>query len=222
MSDPDRPAREETVPEVPAAEVPAPGVSVLDQAAPARPTSADPTTARPAFKRLPPRFGGRGPVGGGPRERIEILVDADACPVKDEIYKVAGRHGIAVAVVAHGHIRVPAEPLIRFVRVAEGFNAADDWIAERARPGLIVITTDVPLAHRALGAGAAVVQPTGRILDEASIGMALATRDLMEDLRSGGEQTGGARPFSARDRSTFLSALDTVIMWLKRAGHPVA
>ena len=190
---------------------------MTDDAASARPTVARPTFARPALRRP----GGRTPAGDGPRERIELLVDADACPVKDEIYKVAGRHGIAVAVVAHGHIRVPAEPLIRFVRVAEGFNAADDWIAERARPGLIVVTTDIPLAHRALAAGAAVVQPTGRILDEASIGMALATRDLMEDLRSGGEQTGGPRPFSARDRSAFLSALDTMIMRLKRAGHPI-
>jgi uncharacterized protein YaiI (UPF0178 family) len=147
---------------------------------------------------------------------IRIYVDADACPVKDEIYRVAARHRLPVVVVAVGFIRVPQDPLIE--RVAAGTNpdAADDWIAERAGATDIVITADVPLASRCFKSGATVIAPNGRPFTEDSIGMTLAVRNLMHDLRSSGEVTGGPRPFSPRDRSTFLSALEESIRRLQR------
>jgi uncharacterized protein YaiI (UPF0178 family) len=149
---------------------------------------------------------------------IEIYVDADACPVKAEIYRVAERHGLKVFVVSNSFIAVPREPWIERVLVSAGMDAADDWIAERAAPGSIVITTDVPLASRGVKAGAVVIAPTGKVFDEDSIGMAVATRNLLHGLRSAGEITGGPKPFSPRDRSQFLSALDQAIVRLKRAG----
>jgi uncharacterized protein YaiI (UPF0178 family) len=149
---------------------------------------------------------------------IEILVDADACPVKAEIYRVAERHRVPVRVVANSFMSVPRDPLVERVVVGSGFDAADDWIALRARPGAIVVTADIPLAGRCLKAGAEVIGPTGRPFTQASIGMALATRELMENLRAMGEMTGGPKPFSARDRSAFLSALDVAINRLRRAG----
>jgi uncharacterized protein YaiI (UPF0178 family) len=149
---------------------------------------------------------------------ITIYVDADACPVKAEIYRVAERHGIRVFVVSNSFLAVPRDPLIERVVVGSGFDAADDWIAERAGPGAVVVTADIPLAHRCVTAGADVIGPTGRPFTEASIGMALATRNLMEDLRAMGDATGGPKPFSAKDRSAFLSALDLAIVRLKRAG----
>jgi uncharacterized protein len=149
---------------------------------------------------------------------ITIYVDADACPVKAEIYRVAERHGIRVFVVSNSFLAVPRDPLIERVVVGSGFDAADDWIAERARRGAVVVTADIPLAHRCVTAGADVIGPTGKPFTEASIGMALATRNLMEDLRAMGDATGGPRPFSAKDRSAFLSALDLAIVRLKRAG----
>ena len=149
---------------------------------------------------------------------IEIYVDADACPVKAEVYRVAGRHGVKVHVVANSFIAVPPDPLVERVTVGSGFDAADDWIAERARRGVIVITADVPLASRCVKAGADVVGPTGRPFTEASVGLALATRNLLADLRASGEVTGGPKPFSPRDRSAFLSALDLAVVRLKRAG----
>ncbi|ARQ00770.1 YaiI/YqxD family protein [Pseudorhodoplanes sinuspersici] len=149
---------------------------------------------------------------------IVILVDADACPVKAEIYRVAERHGLKVSVVSNMPIAVPRDPLVERVVVAEGMDKADDWIAERARPGAVVITADIPLASRAVKAGASVLGPTGRAFTEDSIGMTLATRNLMDDLRSAGAVTGGPKPFSPRDRSAFLSALDLAIVRLKRAG----
>ncbi len=149
---------------------------------------------------------------------ISIYVDADACPVKQEIYRVAERYGIKVYVVSNSFMAVPREPNIERVVVSAGPDAADDWIAERAARGGIVITADVPLAHRSIKAGADVISPIGRILEEASIGMALATRNLMEDLRSAGQITGGPKPFSPRDRSKFLSSLDLIITRLKRDG----
>ena len=149
---------------------------------------------------------------------IEIHVDADACPVKDEIYRVAGRHGLKTVIVANAFINVPRDPLIERVLVGAGFDAADDWIAERARRGIVVVTNDVPLAHRCVTAGADVIAPTGKAFTAASIGMALATRDLMADLREAGAVTGGPRPFSPRDRSAFLQALDLAIVRLKRSG----
>jgi hypothetical protein len=152
------------------------------------------------------------------RQDIEIYVDADACPVKTEVYRVAERHGVRVLVVANSFMTVPASPTVERVIVGSGFDAADDWIAERARRGAIVITADVPLASRCVKAGADVIGPTGRPFTESSVGMALATRNLLEDLRAGGAVTGGPKPFSARDRSAFLSALDLAIVRLKRAG----
>ncbi|MGO4572072.1 YaiI/YqxD family protein [Microvirga sp. 2TAF3] len=149
---------------------------------------------------------------------IEIYVDADACPVKAEIYKVAERHRIRAFVVANSFMMIPQSPLIERVVVSDGFDAADDWIAERARRGAVVITADIPLAHRCVTAGADVIGPTGRPFTEASIGMALATRNLMEDLRAMGEVSGGPKPFSQKDRSAFLSALDLAVVRLKRAG----
>jgi uncharacterized protein YaiI (UPF0178 family) len=149
---------------------------------------------------------------------IEIYVDADACPVKDEVYRVAGRHGLKVFVVANSPIAVPREPWIERVVVGGGMDAADDWIAERARAGAIVVTADVPLASRCVKAGAAVIAPNGEPFAEDSIGLALATRNLLHDLRSAGDITGGPKPFTPRDRSTFLSALDRAIVRFKRAG----
>ncbi|WP_230532548.1 YaiI/YqxD family protein [Microvirga roseola] len=149
---------------------------------------------------------------------IVIFVDADACPVKPEIYKVAGRHGVKAFVVSNSFLNVPQDPLIERVVVSAGFDAADDWITERARRGAIVVTADIPLASRCVKAGADVIGPTGKPFSEASIGMALATRDLMEDLRAMGEVSGGPKPFSQKDRSAFLSALDVAINRLKRAG----
>jgi len=153
-----------------------------------------------------------------PAKPIAIYVDADACPVKNEVYRVAARHGLKVIVVSNSPIAVPRDPLVERVVVAAGMDEADDFIAERAIRGDIVITADIPLASRCVKAGAAVIAPTGRVFTEGSIGMALATRNLMDSLRSAGEITRGPRSFSPRDRSSFLSALDQAIVRLKRAG----
>ncbi len=153
---------------------------------------------------------------------IAIYVDADACPVKDEVFKVAGRHRLHVYVVANSFMMLPREPWIERIVVSGGFDAADDWIAERVARGAIVITSDIPLADRCIKAGAEVIGPTGKPFTEASIGMALATRDMMEDLRAMGTATGGPKPFSARDRSAFLQALDLAIQRLKRAAFAAA
>jgi uncharacterized protein len=147
---------------------------------------------------------------------IRIYVDADACPVKDEIYRVAARHGLPVSVVANGFIRVPQDPLIERIAAGTAPDAADDWIAARAGAKDIVITADVPLASRCVKAGAQVIAPTGKPFTEESIGMTVAVRNLMHDMRSAGAVTGGPRPFSPRDRSTFLSALDQAIRRLQR------
>ena len=145
-----------------------------------------------------------------------IYVDADACPVKDEIYRVATRHGLPVSVVAGQFIRVPQDPLIERIAAGSGMDAADDWIAERATRGYIVVTSDIPLASRCVTAGAEVIAPNGKPFTEQSIGMTLAVRNLMTDLRSSGEVTGGPRSFAPRDRSAFLSALDQTIRRLQR------
>lgn len=149
---------------------------------------------------------------------ILVFIDADACPVKDEVYKVAGRHGVKTFVVSNSYMQLPRDPLIERVVVGAGLDIADDYIAERARRGVVVITADIPLAARCIKAGADVIAPNGRVHTEQSIGMVLATRNLMDDLRSAGQITGGPRPFAAKDRSTFLSALDLAIVRLKRAG----
>ena len=145
-----------------------------------------------------------------------IYVDADACPVKDEVYRVAARHGLAVSVVANGFIRVPQDPMIERVAAGSAPDAADDWIAERAGANDIVITADIPLASRCVKAGAQVIAPSGKPFTPESIGMTLAVRNLMHDLRSAGEVTGGPAPFSPRDRSTFLSALEQAVRRLQR------
>src|SRR6187397_919308 len=145
-----------------------------------------------------------------------IYVDADACPVKDEIYRVAIRHGLPVSVVAGNFIRVPQDPLIERIAAGSGMDAADDWIAERAGKGDIVITSDIPLASRCVKSGAEVIAPNGKPFTEASIGMTLAVRNLMTDLRSSGEITGGPKSYSPRDRSAFLSALDQTIRRIQR------
>ena len=149
---------------------------------------------------------------------VTIYVDADACPVKQEVYRVAERHGLMVYVVSNSGVAVPRDPLIERIVVPAGPDAADDWIAARAARGSIVITADVPLAARCVKSGADVIAPNGKPFTEASIGMTLATRNLMDSLRSAGEITGGPKPFAPRDRSAFLSALDQAIVRLKRAG----
>lgn len=145
-----------------------------------------------------------------------ILIDGDACPVKEEIYRVARRYDVPVKLVTNSFIRVPPEPLIERVLVGSGFDAADDWIAEHASADTIVITADILLADRCIKAGAAVLDPNGRPFDAHSIGSAVATRALMADLRAMDEVRGGPPPFSKADRSRFLSALDTAVVKLKR------
>lgn len=145
-----------------------------------------------------------------------ILVDADACPVKEEVYKVAFRHEVPVTVVSNGGIRIPDHPLVDRIVVPADPDAADDWIAERADADAVIVTADILLAERGVKAGATVLAPTGKPFTEASIGAAVATRNLMAELRSGGEQMGGPAPFRKEDRSRFLQALDTALVRLKR------
>jgi uncharacterized protein YaiI (UPF0178 family) len=151
---------------------------------------------------------------------IRILVDADACPVKDEIYKVAFRHAVSVVIVSNSPIRVPRHDLIERVLVSDAFDAADDWIAERASAQTLCITGDILLADRCLKAGSVVIAPNGKPFTPSSIGGAIATRAIMADLRAGGEAIGGPRPFSPSDRSRFLSALDEALVRLKRHCPP--
>lgn len=146
-----------------------------------------------------------------------ILVDADACPVKDETYKVAFRHEIPVTIVSNSPIRVPQHLLIAREVVGSGFDAADDWIAERAAQGTVVITADILLADRCLKAGAEVIAPNGKPFTGNTIGAAIATRAIMADLRAGGDAIGGPPPFSKTDRSRFLSSLDEALVRLKRS-----
>ena len=149
---------------------------------------------------------------------LTIFVDADACPVKDEIYKVAWRHEVLVRIVSNQWLRVPAHPLIERVTVSDGFDAADDWIAERVGPGAVVVTGDILLADRCLKAGAsAVLAPNGRPFTAASIGGAIATRAIMADLRAGADGIGGGpAPFAKADRSRFLQAIDEALVRAKR------
>jgi uncharacterized protein YaiI (UPF0178 family) len=149
---------------------------------------------------------------------LAILVDADACPVKDEVYKVALRHGVPVTIVSNSPIRIPAHELLSRMVVGDAFDAADDWIAERADARSVVITADILLADRCLKAGAAVISPNGKPFTLSSIGAAIATRAIMADLRADGSAIGGPPPFTKTDRSRFLSALDEVLVRLKRAG----
>jgi uncharacterized protein YaiI (UPF0178 family) len=142
---------------------------------------------------------------------IEIFIDADACPVKDETYKVAQRYGLKVWVVANAYIMVPAHPKIERVVVEAGPDIADDWIAERVQPGDIVVTNDIPLAERTLQAGGAAISGAGRPFTKDSIGSAIAQRAIMEQIRSTGAITGGPKPFDRNDRSRFLQALDEAV-----------
>ena len=155
-----------------------------------------------------------------------IYVDADACPVKQEIYRVAERHArkgtaLKVFVVSNSPIAVPRDEFVERVVVGTGMDEADNWIAERAKRGDIIVTADVPLASRGVKAGAEVIAPNGRRFTEDSIGNTLATRNLMDSLRSAGAITGGPKPFAQSDRSSFLSALDQAIVRLTRAGFGV-
>jgi uncharacterized protein YaiI (UPF0178 family) len=147
---------------------------------------------------------------------IRIFVDADACPVKAEVYRVAERYGLKVFVVANSYMIMPRSDMIERVIVNDGPDAADHWIAERAGPSDIVITADVPLAGHCVRKGATVIGPTGKPFTDDSIGMALATRDLLTDLRSAGATTRGPPPLSRQDISRFLSALDLAVVRLQR------
>jgi uncharacterized protein len=144
-----------------------------------------------------------------------IYIDADACPVKAEVYRVADRYSAYVKVVANAAQRVPVNERVELV-VCQGFGAADDWIAERIEPGDVVVTADIPLAARCLARGAAVLGPKGRPFTDNDIGATLATRDLLEELRQGGAVTGGPAPMAPRDRSRFLSKLDEMMNAARR------
>jgi uncharacterized protein YaiI (UPF0178 family) len=152
--------------------------------------------------------------------RPYILVDADACPVKDEICRVAYRLDVPVTVVSNARLRVPDHPLITRMVVGDAFDAADDWIAERVDRMAIVITADILLADRCIKAGAAVIAPNGRPFTTSSIGNAVAVRAIMADLRAGGDRVGGPPPFGKEDRSRFLSALDAALMRAFRQAKP--
>ncbi|NHK28698.1 YaiI/YqxD family protein [Parvularcula flava] len=149
---------------------------------------------------------------------LTVFVDADACPVKDEIFRVAGRHGVPVVVVSNAYMRLPQDPLISRVVVSDGFDAADDHIAEQANSASVVITADIPLADRCLKAGAVAIAPNGKPFTPDMIGGALATRAIMQDLRAGsvGENIGGPPPFSKADRSRFLSVLHETLERMRR------
>lgn len=147
---------------------------------------------------------------------MHIYVDADACPVKEEALKVASRHGIPISYVANSWMRLPDGEQVHRVIVAEGPDAADDWIAERAGPGDIVVTQDIPLAARCLKSGARVIDKTGKPFTDAGIGMALAMRDLNRHLRETGESRGFNASFTPRDRSRFLEALEQAVQDVRR------
>ncbi|WP_319530017.1 YaiI/YqxD family protein [uncultured Cohaesibacter sp.] len=149
--------------------------------------------------------------------QIEILVDADACPVKDEIYKVAERHRVPVTLVANQFMRLPRDIEVSFVKVEDGPDAADDHIVSVAHPAAVVVTADILLAQRCLEKGASVIGTTGKPFTDNSIGSAVAMRNLMADLRDGGEIGGGPPPFSKADRSRFLSSLHETLEKLRRA-----
>ncbi len=147
---------------------------------------------------------------------IQILIDADACPVKDETYTVAARYQVPVVVISNSPIRVPLTPLISRKVVSDAFDAADDWIVEHTTARTIVITADILLADRCLKLGATVIAPTGKLFTSSSIGSAIAVRAIMADLRAGGENVGGPAPFSNADRSRFRSSLDEALVKLRR------
>jgi uncharacterized protein YaiI (UPF0178 family) len=147
---------------------------------------------------------------------VDIYIDADACPVKDETLRVATRHGLKTYMVSDGGIRPSRSPLVELVIVAPGADAADDWIATHIQKADICVTNDIPLAARCLERGALAIKPNGERFTENSIGMALASRDLMQGLRDSGKITGGPKPFSKSDRSEFLNRLETTVQAAKR------
>jgi len=147
---------------------------------------------------------------------LDIYVDADACPVKEEVYRVARRYDLNVTLVANAWMRIPNEDWLSLEVVEEGFDVADDWIVDHVKSKDIVITADIPLANRCLKKGASVIGNTGKPFTEENIGQVLATRDLLSELRSGGEITGGPKPMMKRDRSRFLQELDEVIQLIRR------
>ncbi len=147
---------------------------------------------------------------------VQIYVDADGCPVKDEVNRVAQRYGLEVTLVANSYMRIPQAEWLKLVIVDDGFDAADDWIVDHAQRNDIVITTDIPLAARCLKNGAAVLGPKGHPFTEASIGDVLATREIMSHLREQGVNTGGPAPFSKADRSRFLQQLDVMVHACRR------
>jgi len=151
------------------------------------------------------------------RSRLHIYVDADACPVKQEVYRVAERYDLLVTLVAGGWMRIPSLPNLSLEVVDQGFDAADDWIVAHAGRNDIVITSDIPLAARCIERGAYVLGPTGRPFTESNIGDAMATRNLLSEMRGAGLDSGGPPPFDSRDRSRFLQALDRAIHALQRA-----
>lgn len=148
---------------------------------------------------------------------LHIFVDADACPVKKEVYRVAERCGLAVTLVANGWMRIPRKPWLRLEVVADGFDAADDWIVDQVEPQDIVVTADILLASRCVKAGGRVIGPTGKPFTEDNIGQAVAARDLLAELRNAGEHTGGPPPMNKRDRSRFLQKLDEMIQAIRRS-----
>lgn len=151
---------------------------------------------------------------------LHIFVDADACPVKQEVYRVAGRHRLNVTLVTNSWMRAPTERWITLEVVEDGLDAADDWIVEHVEPHDIVVTADIPLASRCLKEGARVIGPTGKPFTENNVGSAVATRDLLSELRDAGVRTGGPRPLKKQDRSRFLQQLDETIRSVRRE-HPI-
>jgi uncharacterized protein len=156
--------------------------------------------------------------GGVSVQELTIFVDADACPVKAEIYRVAERFGAQVKIVSNAYFRVPTETWIEQIVVTDSFDAADKWIIDRAHARSVVVTSDIPLAHACLQNKAIVLAPTGKAYNESSIGMKMAVRNIMSDLRASGDIVGGPKPFTQKDRSAFLSALDTALTKLKKVG----
>ena len=150
---------------------------------------------------------------------LHIFIDADACPVKQEVYRVADRYSLSVTLVANSRMRIPDNRRITLEVVGSGFDRADDWIVMHVKPRDIVITNDIPLASRCVTAGASVISPTGKRFTEDNVGEALLIRDLLSDLRGAGENLGGPPPLQQRDRSRFLQKLDEVIQFIRR-NHP--
>jgi uncharacterized protein YaiI (UPF0178 family) len=148
---------------------------------------------------------------------VEIYIDADACPVKDEVERVATRHQLKTWLVCDGGLRPSQNPLLQLIVVTQGADAADDWIAEHIGPADICVTNDIPLAGRCLKQGAFAIKPNGESYTDDSIGMALATREILQGLRDTGEITGGPRPFSKADRSKFLDRMEVTVQAAKRA-----